>query len=64
MKHKKETIVKSRGVARILLNRNMKFLKMSATMLGRRRKFLGFGPAQTVKFGTLSMISHGQSCLP
>ena len=36
---------------------------MSTTMVGQRRKFLGLGPAKTVKFGTLSMILDNQSCL-
>ena len=30
-------------------------------MVGRGRIFLGFGMAKTIKFGTLSIISHAQS---
>ena len=52
-----------KGVARIFLKRNMKFLKMLATIAVRQRKFLGFGQAKTFKFGRLSMISRVQSCL-
>ena len=36
---------------------------ISATMAGRRNKLLGFGQTKTIKFGTLSLISHTQSCL-
>ena len=52
-----------KGVARIFSKRNMKFLKMLATIAVRQRKFLGFGQAKTFKFGRLSMISRVQSCL-
>ena len=30
-------------------------------MFGWRRKFLGFRPAKTVRFSTLSMISHAKA---
>ena len=47
-------------MTRIFFERGHKFFE---TMVGRRRKGLGFGSAKIVNFGTLSMIWHVQSCL-
>ena len=48
------------GRSQHVLEGDIKFLKMQVFMVGRRRKFLCFRSAETVQFGTLSMISHAQ----
>ena len=46
--HQKVKVLKNsnsiRGVARTFLKEGIKCLKMSATLIGRQVKFLGFGP--------------------
>ena len=53
--------VKTKGLARIFLNRGIKCFKISAITVGQKKHFLVFRSTKTIKFGTISMISQAHN---